>query len=145
MSKEYDSLKLESQLCFPLYAAARKVTGKYTPYFKEIGITYTQYIVFMVLWASEEERVTVGEICEKLYLDSGTITPLLKKMEDKGWIKRERSKDDERSVLVSLTKEGWKLRDKCKDIPAQLGSCIKMKAEDAQNLYRILYQLLEEL
>lgn len=145
MGKEYDNLKLESQLCFPLYAAARKVTGKYTPYFKEIGITYTQYIVFMVLWASEEERVTVGEICEKLYLDSGTITPLLKKMEDKGWIKRERSKDDERSVLVSLTKEGWKLRDKCKDIPAQLGSCIKMKREDAENLYRILYQLLEEL
>ena len=145
MGKEYDNLKLESQLCFPLYAAARKVTGKYTPYFKEIGITYTQYIVFMVLWASEEERVTVGEICEKLYLDSGTITPLLKKMEDKGWIKRERSKDDERSVLVSLTKEGWKLRDKCKDIPSQLGSCIKMKREDAENLYRILYQLLEEL
>ena len=145
MGKEYDNLKLESQLCFPLYAAARKVTGKYTPYFKEIGITYTQYIVFMVLWASEEERVTVGEICEKLYLDSGTITPLLKKMEDKGWIKRERSKDDERIVLISLTKEGWKLRDKCKDIPAQLGSCIKMKREDAENLYRILYQLLEEL
>ena len=145
MGKEYDNLKLESQLCFPLYAAARKVTGKYTPYFKEIGITYTQYIVLMVLWASEEERVTVGEICEKLYLDSGTITPLLKKMEDKGWIKRERSKDDERIVLVSLTKEGWKLRDKCKDIPAKLGSCIKMKREDAENLYRILYQLLEEL
>lgn len=145
MSKEYDNLKLESQLCFPLYAAARKVTGKYTPYFKEIGITYTQYIVFMVLWASEEEKVTVGEICEKLYLDSGTITPLLKKMEDKGWIKRERSKDDERSVLISLTKKGWKLRDKCKDIPSQIGSCIKMKKEDAENLYRILYQLLEEL
>lgn len=145
MDKEYDVLKLDRQLCFPLYAVARKVIGKYTPYFKKIGITYTQYLVFLVMWESEKEEVTVSEICDKLYLDSGTITPLLKKMEEKGWLKRERSKDDERSVLISLTEKGWEIREACKDIPSQLTTCIKMDYKDAESLYRILYQLLEAL
>lgn len=138
---EYDCLKLDNQLCFPLYAVSRKITGKYAPFFKEIGITYTQYIVFMVLWENDES--TVGDICKRLYLDSGTLTPLLKKMEEKGWLTRTRSKEDERSVIVKLTKEGWQLRDACKDIPAKLGGCIHLNSKDAQDLYRILYELLE--
>ena len=142
MSEIYDCLRLDHQICFPLYAAARKVTGRYTPFFKEIGITYTQYIVFMALW--QEDNQTVSEICNKLYLDSGTLTPLLKKMEEKGWLTRTRSKEDERIVRITLTDKGWELREKCLELPARVGSCIHLSEEDAQNLYRILHLLLEE-
>ena len=93
--QKIDEFKLENQLCFPLYAAARKITAAYTPLLKPLGITYTQYIVFLVLW--EKDNISVGDLCEKLYLDSGTITPLLKKMEEKGWLSRTRSKMDERN------------------------------------------------
>lgn len=142
MSDKYDCLRLDHQICFPLYAAARKVTGRYTPYFRELGITYTQYIVFMALW--QEDNQTVSEICTKLYLDSGTLTPLLKKMEEKGWLTRTRSKEDERIVRITLTDKGWELREKCLNIPAMVGSCIHLSGEDAMNLYRILHLLLEE-
>jgi DNA-binding MarR family transcriptional regulator len=141
MPETYDCLRLDHQICFPLYAAARKVTGQYAPYFKELGITYTQYIVFMALW--QQDNQTVSEICTKLYLDSGTVTPLLKKMEEKGWLIRTRSKEDERVVRISLTEKGWALREKCLKIPAAVGSCIHLNAEDAANLYRILHLLLE--
>lgn len=144
MSEEnYDALKLENQLCFPLYAAARKVTSRYTPYFKPLGITYTQYIAFMCLW--EKDGVPVSELCDRLYLDSGTLTPLLKKMEKKGWITRTRSKEDERVVIINLTEEGWKMRDKCKDIPAKVGSCISLPSGEAKELYRMLYELIDQL
>ena len=140
--QEYECLRLDQQLCFPLYAAARKVTGYYTPYFKECGLTYTQYIVLLVLW--EKDPISVKEIGEKLYLDSGTLTPLLKKMEEKEWVKRTRSREDERVVMISLTKEGKDLQKKCRDIPATVGECIHLNKEDAENLYRILYQILGE-
>ena len=140
---DYEQLKLENQLCFPLYAASRKVISKYQPYFQPLGITYTQYLVFMVLW--EDDDLSVGDICKKLYLDSGTLTPLLKKMEEKGWIKRTRMKFDERIVHVSLTGDGRAMRAKCKDIPSQVGTCVKMDPEDAKNLHRILYELIEVL
>ena len=139
---EFDCLRLDQQLCFPLYAAARKVTGQYTPYFKELGLTYTQYIVFMVLW--EKDEVTVGDICRRLYLDSGTLTPLLKKMEEKGWLQRTRSRQDERIVIVTLTEEGRKMKERCQSIPASISKCIHLSPEDAAALYRILYQILEE-
>ncbi len=139
---EYDCLRLDNQLCFPLYAAARKVTGKYTPYFKELGLTYTQYIVFMVLW--EKDNVTVSDICRRLYLDSGTLTPLLKKMEEKGWLRRTRSQDDERIVMITLTDEGRALRGRCREIPAAIGRCIHLSQKDAADLYRILYLILEQ-
>ena len=143
MSKfEFDCLRLDQQLCFPLYAAARKVTGQYTPYFKELGLTYTQYIVFMVLW--EKDEVTVGDICRRLYLDSGTLTPLLKKMEEKGWLQRTRSRQDERIVIVTLTEEGRKMKERCQSIPASISKCIHLSPDDAAALYRILYQILEE-
>lgn len=140
---EYDALKLDNQLCFPLYAAARKVTSKYTPYFKPLGITYTQYIVFLCLW--EKDNVTVGDLCERLYLDSGTLTPLLKKMEKNGWLTRKRSSEDERVVVISLTDAGWALRDKCKDIPAQIGQCVKLEPDEARILYQTLYKLIRQL
>ncbi|MBR2067175.1 MAG: MarR family transcriptional regulator, partial [Solobacterium sp.] len=114
MNKEYDCLRLDNQLCFPLYAVARKITAKYTPYFKELDITYTQYIVLMVLWENEDKETSVGELCRRLYLDSGTLTPLLKKMEDKNLLIRKRSKEDERSVLITLTDKGIELKEKCK-------------------------------
>lgn len=141
MSEKYDCLRLDHQICFPLYAAARKVTARYTPLFKELGITYTQYIVFMALW--EQDDQTVSEICTKLYLDSGTLTPLLKKMEEKGWLKRARSKEDERIVRITLTEQGWAMREKCLNIPASVGSCIHLNEKDAADLYRILHLLLE--
>ena len=142
---EYDykeAMKLENQLCFPLYAAARAVTGLYTPYLKELNLTYTQYIVMLVLW--EKDGVTVGEICRRLMLDSGTLSPLLKKMSVLGYLEKKHSKEDERSVLIYLTEQGRALQKKAKDIPVQVGNCVKLSPEKAKQLYSLLYELLEE-
>lgn len=136
----HESMKLENQLCFPLYAAARQVTGLYTPWLKPLGLTYTQYVVFLVLW--ERDGIPVGELCERLLLDSGTISPLLKKMEQAGYVRRERSGTDERVVVVHLTEEGRALQDKAKDIPREVGSCIRLSLEKAQTLYTLLYELI---
>ena len=140
--KGEDALKLENQLCFPLYAAARKVTGAYTPFLKPLGITYTQYIVFMVLW--EKDDITVSELGKKLYLDSGTLTPLLKKMEKEGFLTRKRSTEDERRVEIKLTKKGRDLKKKAIDVPKNVGECIKGKLseKDAKALYELLYKML---
>jgi MarR family transcriptional regulator, organic hydroperoxide resistance regulator len=140
--KGEDALKLENQLCFPLYAAARKVTGAYTPFLKPFGITYTQYIVFMVLW--EKDDITVSELGKKLYLDSGTLTPLLKKMEKEGFLTRKRSAEDERRVEIKLTKKGRDLKKKAIDVPKNVGECIKGKLseKDAKALYELLYKML---
>ena len=135
-----EAMKLSNQLCFPLYAAARNVTGLYTPYLKELGLTYTQYIVFLVLW--EKDGITVGEICEKLMLDNGTVSPLLKKMEQAGYVTRERSREDDRVVLISLTKDGRDLQKKAKDIPVKVAGCIDLPPEKAKMLYSLLYELL---
>ncbi len=135
-----EALKLDNQLCFPLYAAARKITGLYTPFLKPLGLTYTQYLVFMVLW--EKDSVPVNEICGRLYLDNGTVTPLLKKLEAEGYIERARSSEDERRVVISLTQEGKALKQKAAMIPLQVGSCMELTPEDAAQLYRILYQIL---
>jgi len=133
-------LMLESQLCFPLYAAARRVVSLYTPCFKPLGITYTQYIVFLALWETGE--TTVGELCRMLYLDNGTVTPLLKKLEEAGYVVRSRAAADERVVTVRLTEAGWALRDRAAEIPKQVGGCIALSAEEAGQLYRILYKVL---
>ena len=137
-----ESMKLDSQLCFPLYAAARKITGLYTPYLKPLGITYTQYIMFLVLW--EKDGITVGELCKRLRLDTGTVTPMLKNTEKQGLIRRTRSEDDERVVVISLTEDGKDLYKKSRKIPSKIGSCVKLEKEEAIELYRILYKLLEE-
>lgn len=137
-----ESMKLDSQLCFPLYAAARKITGLYTPYLKPLGITYTQYIMFLVLW--EKDGITVGELCKRLRLDTGTVTPMLKNTEKQGLIRRTRSEDDERVVVISLSEDGKDLYKKARKIPSKIGSCVKLEKEEAIELYRVLYKLLEE-
>ena len=140
---EYDykeAMKLDHQLCFPLYAAARNVINLYTPHLKPFGLTYTQYLVFLVLW--EKDGIPVGEICEKLMLDNGTISPLLKKMQQAGYIEKTRSKADDRVVTIRLTKEGKDLQEKMKDIPLQVVSCVSLDPQKAQTLYSLLYELL---
>ncbi len=140
---EYDyreAMKLERQLCFPLYAAARNVTSLYTPYLKPLGLTYTQYIVFLVLW--ERGTVTVGELCESLMLDNGTLSPLLKKMQSAGYVERTRSAEDDRVVYITLTQQGRELQEKAKNIPLQVAGCIRLPQEKAQTLYALLYELL---
>lgn len=136
-------LKLENQLCFPLYACARKVVNLYTPYFKPLGITYTQYIVFLVLW--EKDGISVGDLCRKLYLDSGTVTPLLKKMEEHGYIQRRRSEADERVVTVTLTEKGRALQQQAAQIPEKVGPCVHLTPEEAGMLYGLLYKVLDNL
>lgn len=141
MSQPYEQLKLENQLCFPLYACARKITNLYTPVLKPLGLTYTQYIVFMVLW--EREKVSVGELGKVLHLDAGTLTPLLKNLEKSGYVTRERMKEDERVTQVCITEKGDALKEECKDIPAKIGSaCTGLNAKDAKELFRILNKLL---
>ena len=141
--EDMPQLHLDSQLCFPLYAAARKVVNHYTPCLKPFGITYTQYIVLLALW--ESGSATVGDLCRRLYLDNGTMTPLLKKMEEAGFISRSRSKQDERVVTVTVTEAGWDLRQAVKDVPFQIGSCIPMSQEEAFTLYQLLRKLIETL
>ena len=142
---EYDykeAMKLSNQLCFPLYAAARSVINLYTPHLKPLGLTYTQYIVLLVLW--ERKAATVGELCETLMLDNGTLTPLLKKMQTAGFIEKRRSEKDDRVVVISLTGAGEELQHRAKDIPFKVGSCVDLSQEKAQMLYDLLYELLDE-
>ncbi|MCD7771585.1 MAG: MarR family transcriptional regulator [Oscillospiraceae bacterium] len=137
---KYDVLKIENQLCFPLYVCAKEVVRKYKPYLDQIDLTYTQYITMMVLW--EYGQMNVRELGDRLYLDSGTLTPLLKKLESKGLIQRERSDKDERNVIVTPTDEGIELREKAISIPMAIGSCINLTQEEALTLYRLLYKIL---
>ena len=142
MEYEYrEAMKLANQLCFPLYAASRNVIGLYTPFLKPLGLTYTQYLVFLVLW--ERDGLTVTEIGERLMLDNGTLSPLLKKLEQEGYLERQRSREDERVVAISLTKAGKALQEKAKDVPAKVASCIDLPAGKAQELYALLYELLD--
>lgn len=141
MDRNYqEAMRLDRQLCFPLYAAARNVTGLYTPWLKPLGLTYTQYIVFLVLW--EKDGVSVTEIGEKLMLDNGTLSPLLKKMEQAGYVERRRSREDDRVVEITLTEAGRALQEKAKDIPANVAGCIDLPPEKAQALYALLYELI---
>ena len=135
-----DALKLKNQLCFPLYAAAKAVVNSYKPLLDEIDLTYTQYIAMMVLW--ENKSIGVKELGEHLYLDSGTLTPLLKRLESKGFLRRDRSVKDERAVTITITPEGERLKEKAADVPAKIMKCMPLSAEEAQTLYSILYKLL---
>ena len=140
MDKKFDVLKLENQLCFPLYAAAREVVKRYRPYLDAIDLTYTQYITMMVMW--EEKEITVKALGEKLFLDSGTMTPVLKSLEAKGYVTRKRSTTDERSVSVFLTDSGEALKEKAVDIPAKVAGCVGLSGEEALQLYGLLYKVL---
>ena len=143
MDNEYNALKLENQLCFPLYACSKEVVKRYKPFLDELDLTYTQYITMMVMW--EKKSITVKELGECLYLDSGTLTPLLKKLESKGYIKRERSKNDERNLIVSITAKGDKLKDNALDVPKKMTSCVNLNNEEALTLYKLLYKLLANM
>ncbi len=136
-----EAMKLSNQLCFPLYAASRNVIAQYTPYLNELGLTYTQYLVFLVLW--EKDGITVSEICERLKLDSGTVSPLLKKLQKAGYIRKVRSEADDRVVEITLTEEGRALQEKAKDVPLKVASCIELAPEKAKMLYELLYELLD--
>ncbi len=140
MADQYDVLKLENQLCFPLYACAKEIVRRYKPYLDEIDLTYTQYITMMVLW--EHKQMNVKELGEVLYLDSGTLTPVLKKLEQKGYVSRTRAKEDERVLLVAVTDEGLRLRDQAVEIPAKMSSCIRLDPQDAAQMYTLLRKLL---
>ena len=140
---KYDALKLENQLCFPLYAASRAIIRRYTPLLAEFGLTYTQYITMMVLWETRE--ISVRDLGNKLFLDSGTLTPLLKSLEKKGYVTRRRSKEDERVLLVGITGEGDALRDRALSVPERMAGCADLPPDDAATLYRLLYQLMNTL
>jgi DNA-binding MarR family transcriptional regulator len=142
MADTYDSLLLENQLCFPLYACAKEVVRRYKPLLDELDLTYTQYIAMMVMW--EQGEVNVKELGRRLFLDSGTLTPLLKKLEAKGYIIRERSTEDERNLLVQITAKGRALREQAKDIPARMASCVALDRKDAVALKKLLDGLLEQ-
>lgn len=137
----YDALKLESQLCFPLYACSREVIKLYTPFLDELGLTYTQYVTMLALW--ENPSQTVKELGQKLFLDSGTLTPLLKKLEAKGLISRNRSTRDERSLIVTLTQEGQDMREKALHIPYEMYKLSPLQGEDAVQVYRLLTKALK--
>jgi len=136
----FDKLLLENQLCFPLYACAREVIKRYKPFLDEIDLTYTQYITMMVLW--ERRELTARELGTKLFLDSGTLTPLLKKLERKGLITRQRSHEDERNLIVSITEEGLRLREAAQDIPGKISSCVALTSDEMNALYQLLYKIL---
>ena len=140
----YEQLKLENQLCFPLYAAAKEVVRKYKPYLDELDLTYTQYITMMVLW--ENESMNVKELGSKLYLDSGTLTPLLKKLESKGYITRCRCKEDERNLIIQITKKGEALKEKAFHIPGSMTEkWINISEEEIKVMYHALYKLLSQI
>ena len=140
--RKYDALKLENQLCFPLYACSRETIKLYTPYLDQLGLTYTQYIAMLVLWERKSMTVKVKELGECLYLDSGTLTPLLKKLEAKGLVSRKRSSADERNLIVTITETGLRMRDDAVTIPTQMAKCVKLDSQEAQTLYRLLYKML---
>ena len=142
MRRNYDELKLENQLCFPLYACAREVVKKYKPFLDEIELTYTQYIAMMVLW--DKKSINVKNLGECLYLDSGTLTPLLKKLESNGLVSRTRSTEDERNLIVTITEKGENLKDKAVEIPTRLASCLNLSLEETKTLYCLLYKMLGE-
>ena len=140
---KYDSLKLGNQLCFPLYAAAKEITRKYKPYLDKLDLTYTQYICMMVMW--EHQSLNVKQLGEYLYLDSGTLTPLLKKLEEKGYIERKKKDSDERNLIITVTDKGLGLRDQALSVPQSMGSCISISSEEAELLYKVLYKILNNL
>lgn len=136
----YDVLKLDNQICFPLYACSKEIVRRYTPFLEELDLTYTQYIAMMAIWETDE--MSVSDLGKRLYLDSGTLTPLLKKLEAKGYVERKRSATDERKVVISATKAGMDLRDKAVEVPAKLGGCIDLDPADAVELHRILRKMM---
>ena len=143
MSNDYESVRIEDELGFPLYACSKELIRRYTPVLDKIGLTYTQYIAMMILWDVKE--IKVKELGERLFLDSGTLTPLLKKLESKGYLERIRNKDDERNVTIKITKEGESLEEKAGIVPKEIRKSINLSPVEANVLYELLYKLLYNL
>lgn len=142
-SKKYDALKLSNQVCFPLYACSKELVSQYTPYLKKIGITYTQYIVMMVLW--EHGSVSSRELADKVHLDYGTLTPVLKKLESIGYLTRTRDPEDERLLIVSITDKGDAVKDEALKIPSCIASCVGLNEEEFKMLYILTYKALNNM
>ena len=143
MNEKYDGLKLKNQVCFPLYAASREVIKLYRPYLEAIDLTYTQYIAMLVFW--EEKKLSVKELGQRLFLDSGTLTPVLKSLESKGYVQRYRSRQDERVLLVEITEKGEMLREHAASIPETVSRCVNLDIEYAMQLYTLLYKVLDNI
>lgn len=141
--ENYDGLKLENQICFPLYAASREVIKRYRPYLEELDLTYTQYIAMMVFWA--EKKTNVKELGKRLFLDSGTLTPVLKSLEGKGYVRRYRSQEDERVLMVEITPQGEALKDRAVSVPGQIAACVRLEPAEAIQLHQLLYKVLDDL
>ena len=141
--KDYDSIKLKNQICFPLYLCSKEVIRRYTPYLDKLDLTYTQYIVMMYMWEKKESNVK--EIGNVLLLDSSTLTPLLKKLEKKEYIKRARKEEDERNLLITLTKKGDALKEKALPIKDEVSKKIKISNEESEKLQKLLYKILLNL
>ena len=145
MTPTYPMLELDRQLCFPIYAAARAVVRAYGPLLDSVGLTYPQYLTLLALWGSPDGPMTVGELGQRLRLDTGTLTPLLKRLEKAGHLSRRRDPDDERRVLLDPTDQGWALRDRVAHVPDALLRSLALSAEDFAELRRLLGQLLDQL
>ena len=142
MDERYEPLRLRNQLCFPLYAVANKIIRSYKPFLDKLDLTYTQYIVMMVLW--EEENINEKKLGESLFLKPNTLTPLLKKLEEKGYVRMNRNHSDERNLVISLTEKGNALKDRAVDVPASIARTVRLEPEEAGYLYSILYKILEK-
>ncbi len=143
MNEKYENLKLDNQLCFPLYTASRLVIQRYQPMLKDLDLTYPQYLVLMVLW--EKDEVNLSVIAEKLQLQSNTLTPLLKRLQQRGFLDRKRSESDERNIVITLTDQGKKLKDQACNVPELLSEQLPLAAEEAKELYRILYKMIDKM
>ena len=143
MADRYDSLKLDNQICFPLYACSKEIVKAYKPYLDELDLTYTQYITMMVMWEHKELRVK--ELGKYLFLDSSTLTPLLKRLEEKGYVVRQRSEKDERNLIVTITDSGEALKEKAVSVPERMGACVALDAKKARTLYELLYEVIDRL
>ena len=143
MKSKYDSLVLKNQLCFPIYLCSKEIIKRYTPILKKIDLTYTQYIVMMYFW--EKEKSNVKDIGKALLLDSSTLTPLLKKLEKKGYITRLRSTIDERALDIAITKKGIAIREKALSIPKEISKCVDLSKEESEILYKLIYKVLKNI
>ena len=142
-SEKYDALKLNNQVCFPLYACSKELISRYGPYLKKLGLTYTQYIVMMVMW--EKETVSSRELAASLHLDYGTLTPVLKRLENSGYLNRNRDPRDERLLLLTITEEGKALKDEAIKIPPCIAACMGLDAEEFKQLYTLTYKALANM
>ena len=139
-SNNYEQLMLKNQLCFPLYVCSKEIIRRYAPFLDKIDLTYTQYITMMAMW--EHKKLTSKQLGKIMYLDSGTLTPLLKKLEAKGYITRSRSENDERNLIITLTEEGLELKKQACQIPAKMGKCVNLSQDESSQLYDLLYKIL---